>query len=156
MPPPSAGILLFRGGEEGEVQVLLIKPGGPFWRAKDEGAWMIPKGAIEPGEHAFDAAVREFEEEIGMPLKVVPFPLCRIKQAGGKIVEVFAAEGDLDPATIASNAFEMEWPPRSGEMQSFPEAEEARWMSLADAHRMMLPSQLPILDALAQKLASDR
>ena len=155
MPPPSAGILLFREREE-KVQVLLIKPGGPFWRAKDEGAWMIPKGAIEPGEHASDAAIREFEEEIGVPLKVVPFPLCTIKQAGGKVVEVFAAEGDLDPAKIASNEFEMEWPPESGEMQSFPEADEARWMSLPEARRMMLASQLPILDALAEKLASAR
>ena len=155
MPPPSAGILLFRE-REGEVQVLLIKPGGPFWRTKDEGAWMIPKGAIEPGEQASGAAVREFEEEIGVPLTVVPFPLCTIKQAGGKVVEVFAAEGDLDPATIASNAFEIEWPPRSGEMQSFPEAEEARWMSLPEARRMMLPSQVPVLDALAKRLALER
>jgi predicted NUDIX family NTP pyrophosphohydrolase len=154
-PPPSAGILLFRE-REGEVEVLLIKPGGPFWRAKDEGAWMIPKGAIEPGEPPSDAAVREFGEEIGVPLQVVPFPLCRIKQAGGKIVEVFAAEGDLDPATIASNSFEMEWPPRSGEMRSFPEAEEARWMTMSEAHRMMLPSQLPILGALQEKLALER
>ena len=152
MPLHSAGILLFRVCE-GEVRVLLIKPGGPFWRSKDERAWMIPKGAIEPGEQASDAAVREFEEEIGVPLRVVPFSLCTIKQAGGKVVEVFAAEGDLDPATIASNDFEMEWPPRSGEMQSFPEAEEARWMSLPEARRMMLPSQLPILDALAKQLA---
>jgi len=153
MPPPSAGILLFRQRGEGEAEVLLIKPGGPFWRGRDEGAWMIPKGAIEPGEQASDAAVREFEEEIGAPVEVVPFPLCTIKQAGGKVVEVFAAEGDLDPASLASNAFEMEWPPRSGEMQSFPEAEEARWMSLPEARRMMLPSQLPILDALAKQLA---
>ncbi len=155
MPPPSAGILLFRQ-REGEVQVLLIKPGGPFWRSKDEGAWMIPKGVIEPGERAADAAIREFEEEIGVSLEAVPFPLCTIKQAGGKIVEVFAAEGDLDPATLASNEFEMEWPPKSGEMQSFPEAEEARWMTLAEARGMMLPSQLPILNALAKKLASGR
>jgi predicted NUDIX family NTP pyrophosphohydrolase len=155
MPLHSAGIVLFRE-RGGEVQVLLIKPGGPFWRSKDEGAWMIPKGAIEPGEQASDAAVREFEEEIGAPVEVVPFPLCTIKQAGGKVVEVFAAEGDLDPASLASNAFEMEWPPRSGEMQSFPEAEEARWMSRPEARRMMLPSQLPILDALAKKLASGR
>ena len=151
-PPPSAGILLFRE-REGEVQVLLIKPGGPFWRSKDEGAWMIPKGAIEPGERPADAAIREFEEETGLPLTVLPFPLCRIKQAGGKIVDVFAAEGDLDPAAIASNEFQMEWPPRSGEIQSFPEAAEARWMSLPEARRMMLPSQLPLLDALATKLA---
>lgn len=153
MPLPSAGILLFRE-REGEVQVLLIKPGGPFWRNKDEGAWMIPKGAIEPGEDAADAAVREFEEETGAPLNVVPFRLCTIKQAGGKVVEVFAAEGEFDPATIASNEFQMEWPPRSGEMQSFPEAEEARWMTLPEARQMMLPSQLPILDALAEGLRS--
>lgn len=154
MPPPSAGILLFRE-REGEVQVLLIKPGGPFWRNKDEGAWMIPKGAIEPGEEAADAAVREFEEETGAPLNVVPFRLCTIKQAGGKVVEVFAARGEFDPATIASNEFEMEWPPKSGEMQSFPEAEEARWMTLPEAGQLMLQSQLPILDALAEKLRSE-
>jgi predicted NUDIX family NTP pyrophosphohydrolase len=152
-PPPSAGILLFRE-RGGEVQVLLIKPGGPFWRSKDEGAWMIPKGAIEPGEQASDAAIREFEEETGAPLTVVPFPLCTIKQAGGKVVEVFAAEGQLDPATIASNEFQMEWPPKSGEFQSFPEAEEARWMTLPEAERMMLPSQLPMLDALVERLGS--
>ena len=153
MPLPSAGILLFRE-REGEVQVLLIKPGGPFWRNEDEGAWMIPKGAIEPGEEAADAAVREFEEETGAPLNVVPFRLCTIKQAGGKVVEVFAARGEFDAATIASNEFQMEWPPKSGEMQSFPEAEEARWMTLSETRRLMLPSQLPILDALAEKLRS--
>ena len=152
MPPPSAGILLFRE-REGRTEVLLIKPGGPFWRNKAAGAWMIPKGAIEPGETAAQAAVREFEEEVGKPLERVPFPLCSIKQAGGKPVEVFAAEGDLDPTTISSVHFEMEWPPRSGEWQAFPEAEEARWMTLAEARRMMLPSQLPILDALEAKLS---
>lgn len=149
--PPSAGILLFRE-RDGAVEVLLIKPGGPFWRNRDEGAWMIPKGAIEPGETPADAAIREFEEEIGMPLTAVPFPLCTIKQSGGKIVEVFAAEGDVDPTAIASIHFEMEWPPKSGELQSFPEAEDARWMKLAQARLMMLPSQLPILEALEERL----
>ena len=152
MPAPlSAGILLFRE-RDGRIEVLLIKPGGPFWRNKDEGAWMIPKGAIEPGETAADAAIREFEEEIGLPLARVPFSLCTIKQAGGKVVEVFAVEGDLDPAAITSIHFEIEWPPRSGEWQAFPEAEEGRWMPLEGARRMMLPSQLPILDALEAKL----
>jgi predicted NUDIX family NTP pyrophosphohydrolase len=149
--PPSAGILLFRA-KDGETEVLLIRPGGPFWRNRDEGAWMIPKGAIEPGETPVDAAIREFEEEIGMPLTAIPFPLCMIKQSGGKIVKVFAAEGDIDPTEIASIHFEMEWPPKSGELQSFPEAEEARWMKLTEAHLMMLPSQLPILDALEARL----
>ena len=151
MPPPSAGILLFRQRGE-ETEVLLIKPGGPFWRNKDAGAWMIPKGAIEPGETAADAALREFEEEIGHPLGGIPFPLCSIKQSGGKQVEVFAAEGDVDAAAIESIHFEMEWPPKSRRMQAYPKAEEARWMPLGKARRMMLPSQLPILDALEARL----
>jgi predicted NUDIX family NTP pyrophosphohydrolase len=154
MPPPlSAGILLFRE-REGRTEVLLIRPGGPFWRNKREGAWMIPKGALEPGETAAGAAIREFEEEIGHRLEHVPFPLCSVRQAGGKRVEVFAVEGDLDPASVSSIHFEMEWPPRSGQLQSFPEAEEARWMTLSEARRMMLPSQLPILDALEKRLDS--
>ena len=152
MPQPSAGILLFRETEE-RTEVLLIKPGGPFWRNKDAGAWMIPKGAIEPGETPVEAAMREFEEEIGQPLKAVPFALCSVRQAGGKLVEVFACEGDVDAAKIASIKFEMEWPPKSGELQTFPEAEEGRWMPVVEARRLMLPSQLPILDALEAKLA---
>jgi len=152
MPPPSAGILLFREREE-RTEVLLIKPGGPFWRNKDAGAWMIPKGAIEPGETPVEAAMREFEEEIGQPLRVIPFALCSVRQSGGKHVEVFACEGDVDASTIVSIGFEMEWPPRSGEVQTFPEAEEARWMPIAEARALMLPSQLPILDALEAKLA---
>src|SRR4051794_38559597 len=152
MPPPhSAGILLFRQ-RDGETQVLLIKPGGPFWRNKDAGAWMIPKGMIEPGEAAAEAALREFEEETGTVLDSVPFPLAKVRQAGGKIVEAFAVEGDLDPASIQSNEFELEWPLRSGRIERFPEVAEARWMSLAEAQVLMLPSQLPLLDALEVKL----
>ncbi|HLO19682.1 MAG TPA: NUDIX domain-containing protein [Sphingomicrobium sp.] len=151
MPAPrSAGILLFR--KNGDVEVLLIKPGGPFWRNKDTGAWMIPKGAIEPGEAPAEAALREFEEETGTRLSLVPVPLATIRQAGGKYVEAFAVEGDLDPATIRSNEFEVEWPPRSGERRRFPEVAEARWMTLAQARELMLPSQLPLLDALETKL----
>jgi predicted NUDIX family NTP pyrophosphohydrolase len=148
--PRSAGILLFR--KNGYVEVLLIKPGGPFWRNKDTGAWMIPKGAIEPGEAPAEAALREFEEETGTRLSLVPVPLATIRQAGGKYVEAFAVEGDLDPATIRSNEFEVEWPPRSGERRRFPEVAEARWMTLAQARELMLPSQLPLLDALETKL----
>jgi predicted NUDIX family NTP pyrophosphohydrolase len=152
MPPPhSAGILLFRRGD-GETQVLLIKPGGPFWRNKDAGAWMIPKGMVEPGEVPAEAALREFEEETGSPLTAVPFPLATVRQAGGKIVEAFAVEGDLDPAGIRSIDFAMEWPPRSGRIEHYPEAAEARWMPLGEARAMMLPSQLPLLDALEAKL----
>ena len=152
MPPPSAGILLFREREEG-TEVLLIRPGGPFWRNKDVGAWMIPKGAIEPGETPVEAAIREFEEEIGQPLKAVPFALCSVRQSGGKHVEVFACKGDVDAAAIDSISFEMEWPPKSGEVQTFPEAEEGRWMPIVEARRLMLPSQLPILDAPEAMLA---
>jgi predicted NUDIX family NTP pyrophosphohydrolase len=153
MPPPrSAGILLFRQ-TGGEPEVLLIKPGGPFWRNKDAGAWMIPKGMIEPGETAADAALREFEEETGSHLTALSFPLATIKQAGGKVVEAFAVEGDLDPAQIRSVEFSVEWPPRSGKLERFPEAEQARWMSLVEARSMMLPSQVPLLDALEEKLA---
>ena len=152
MPPPlSAGILLFRE-RDGETQVLLIKPGGPFWRNKDVGGWMIPKGGVEPGEQPVEAALREFEEETGLRLTAVPFPLAKIRQAGGKWVEAFAVEGDLDCANVRSNEFEVEWPPRSGLMERFPEVEQARWMSLAEARAMMLPSQLPLLDALEAKL----
>ncbi|MFL6736775.1 MAG: NUDIX domain-containing protein [Sphingomonas sp.] len=151
MPAPrSAGILLFR--KNGTLEVLLIKPGGPFWRNKDTGAWMIPKGAIEPGEVAVEAALREFEEETGTRISSVPFPLATIRQAGGKYVEAFAVEGDLDPDAISSNEFEVEWPPRSGQHRRFPEVVEARWMILARARELMLPSQLPLLDALERKL----
>lgn len=152
MPPPrSAGILLFRHGTQGR-EVLLVKPGGPFWRNKDAGAWMIPKGMIEAGEAAAEAALREFEEETGTRLATVPFPLLTIRQSGGKIVEAFAAEGDLDPASLRSTEFSMEWPPRSGQQQNFPEIAEARWMSPDEARTLMLPSQLPLLDALEAKL----
>ena len=153
MPQPrSAGVLLFRQ-RGGDTEVLLIKPGGPFWRNRDAGAWMIPKGHVEPGETPVEAALREFAEETGTALTTLPFPLTRVRQAGGKWVEAFAAEGDLDAAAIESISFPMEWPPRSGRIAHFREAEEARWMSLAEARQMMLPSQLPLIDALEDKIA---
>ena len=152
MPPPhSAGILLFRQ-RNGMTEVLLIKPGGPFWKNKHAGAWMIPKGMIEPGEAAAQAALREFEEETGTKLNAVPFPLATVRQSGGKVVAAFAVEGDLDADAITSIEFEVEWPPKSGRRQSFPEVDEARWMSIAEARALMLPSQQPLLDALEAKL----
>jgi predicted NUDIX family NTP pyrophosphohydrolase len=155
MPPPhSAGILLYR--QRGSAtEVLLIKPGGPFWRNKDAGAWMMPKGMVEPGEAPAEAALREFAEETGTQLTAIPVPLAKVRQAGGKIVEAFAVEGDLDPAEIRSIDFAMEWPPRSGRIARFPEAEEARWMTLDEARSVMLPSQLPLLDALEHKLKGE-
>lgn len=154
MPGPlSAGILLFRQCS-GRTQVLLVKPGGPFWRNRDAGAWMIPKGAVEPGESPVQAALREFAEETGVAIDRVPFALATVRQAGGKRVEAFAVEGDCDAAHIRSNEFAVEWPPRSGQFQRFPEVGEARWMTLPEARRMMLPSQLPLLDALEERLTA--
>lgn len=153
MPPPlSAGILLFRD-IRGKTEVLLVHPGGPYWAKKDAGAWMIPKGGVDEGESPSDAAVREFEEELGAPLAATPFRLCTIRQSGGKIVEVFAAQGDFDAASLTSMHFEMEWPPKSGRLQSFPECDQARWMTIDEARALMLPSQLPILDALEERLS---
>ena len=109
---------------------------------------------VEPGETPAEAALREFEEETGTRLAAVPFPLATVRQAGGKMVEAFAAEGNLDPTKITSVEFEVEWPPRSGRTRRFPEVEQARWMTIDEARAMMLPSQLPLLDALEQKLGS--
>lgn len=149
--PLSAGILLFRH-RDGAAEVLLVKPGGPFWRNRDAGAWMIPKGAVEPGETPAEAALREFEEETGARVTAEPFPLARVRQSGGKWVEAFVAEGDLDCAAIRSNEFKVEWPPKSGRLQAFPEVAAARWMRLDEARALMLPSQLPLLDALEERL----
>ncbi len=152
MPQVSAGVLLYRRGRAG-VEVLLVIPGGPFWRGRDRGAWMIPKGGIEEGETPEAAARREFEEELGTALDAELVPLCRIRQAGGKWVEAFAAEGDLDPERIESLHFKMEWPPRSGRLESFPEVERAAWFGLDEAREVILLSQARILDALAAWLA---
>lgn len=144
----SAGILLYRE-DAGGLEVLLVHPGGPYWRNRDAGAWMMPKGGVEEGEDYAACAIREFEEELGTRPSGTPRPLCRIRQKGGKWVEAFSLEGDLDPAQVVSNLFEMEWPPRSGQMQSFPEVDRAAWFTLEQARTVMLPSQLPLLDALA-------
>jgi predicted NUDIX family NTP pyrophosphohydrolase len=147
----SAGILLYRHGDAG-VEVLLGHPGGPYWARKDAGAWMVPKGALEPGEAPLEAALREFAEEVGPVPPGTPVPLRTVRQNGGKLVEVFALEGDFDVATLASNAFEIEWPPRSGRMRSFPEMDRVEWMSMADARARILASQEPLLDALDELL----
>jgi predicted NUDIX family NTP pyrophosphohydrolase len=150
LPLTSAGILLYRRGSG--IEVLLVRPGGPFWRGRDAGAWMIPKGNVEPGEELLAAAVREFEEELGSKPVGTPRPLCRVRQAGGKWVEAFALEGDLDADAIVSITFSLEYPPKSGRFQEFPEVEQARWFPLAEAREMMLKSQLPLLDALEADL----
>ena len=153
MKPLSAGMILFRRGAV-EVEVLLVLPGGPYWRRKDVGAWQIPKGAVESGEEPLDGAFREVEEELGFRPSGEPLPLGRIRQTGGKWVEAFAMEAAFEPATLKSIAFEMEWPPRSGRFQSFPEVEQARWFTLPQARERMLPSQQPLLDRLEEVLAA--
>ena len=147
----SAGLLLFRRvGDTPEV--LLIRPGGPYWRRRDAGVWQIPKGAIEDGETPLEAAFREVEEELGFRPEGEAHPLGRIRQTGGKVVEAFAVETEFDCAKLASISFEMDWPPRSGRVASFPEVEEARWFPLAVAHDKILPSQAPLLDRLRDLL----
>jgi predicted NUDIX family NTP pyrophosphohydrolase len=147
VPVRSAGILLYRCDPDG-IRLLLVHPGGPFWRGKDEGAWMIPKGLIEPGEEPLAAAVREFREELGAKPSGEPRPLCEIRQAGGKWVEAFALEGDFDPAGLRSNEFTIEYPPKSGSFRTFPEVDEARWFTLEEARSKILKSQAAIIDAL--------
>ena len=152
MKQVSAGILLYRRRGEA-LEVLLIHPGGPFWRGRDEGAWMIPKGGIDRGETPLEAALREFEEELGTAPVGSPEALCTVRQKGGKWVEAFALEGDFDPANLASNSFRLEYPPRRGEFRDFPEVDEARWFGVEEARAMMLASQRPILEALLAALS---
>lgn len=133
--------------------MLLVHPGGPFWRNKDAGAWQIPKGRVEAGEEPAVAAVREFGEELGVACEVTPVPLGTFRQAGGKLVHLFVAEGDLDVEKVHSNLIEIEWPPRSGKRLSVPEVDRARWFSLAEARAMILPSQAVALDRIEDHLA---
>jgi predicted NUDIX family NTP pyrophosphohydrolase len=148
MPKSSAGILLYRV-RAGEPEVLLVHPGGPFWARKDRGAWSIPKGEYEEGDDPRAAALREFEEETGRPLDAGELAaLGKIKQRGGKVVTAWAAEGDLDPAAITSNTFQLEWPPRSGRMREFPEVDRAQWFALPEARTKILPAQEELLDRL--------
>lgn len=151
MPARSAGILLYRSDPD-SVRVLLVHPGGPFWRGRDEGAWMIPKGLVEPGEDPLATALREFEEELGVRPVGQPAELCTIRQAGGKWVTAFALEGDFDCAGLKSNEFTIEYPPKSGRFQDFPELDEARWFTFPEARKKILKSQALILDALEVQL----
>jgi predicted NUDIX family NTP pyrophosphohydrolase len=150
MAKRSAGILLYqRTG--GELQVLLAHPGGPFWRQRDDGAWTIPKGEFDPDDETPEnAARREFREELGVEAVGALQPLGEIVQKGGKQVIAFALEGDFDVATLRSNTFDVEWPPRSGRVQTFPEVDKVEWMTLSTARRKILPAQAVLLDRLAQ------
>jgi predicted NUDIX family NTP pyrophosphohydrolase len=146
----SAGILLYRGGGD-SLEVLLVHPGGPFWAKKDEGAWSIPKGELEDGEESRACALRELEEEIGSSLDLTPERLAdlgEVRLKSGKRVEGWAAEGDFDPATLRSNTFAMEWPPRSGKEREFPEVDRAEWFSPEQARLKINPAQAAFLDRL--------
>ena len=149
----SAGILLYRRKGK-ELELFLVHPGGPFWKNKDDGAWTIPKGMIEPGEDALLAARREFAEETGFEIDGDFFELGIFKQPGGKLVAVWAVEGDCDPSKLASNPFEMEWPPRSGRKQSFPEVDRGAWFGLGEAQAKMLIGQRPMLERFVELCAS--
>jgi len=151
MPKLSAGLLPFRR-TNGAIEVFLVHPGGPFWRNRDDGAWSLPKGEYNIAEDPFAAALREFEEETGFRAGGAAFlPLGEIRQAGGKVVTAWAFETDLDATLARSNNFQVEWPPRSGKLREFPEADRFTWFPLAEARIKMLPGQLGFLDRLAER-----
>ena len=153
MPKKSAGLLMYRVDQTG-VEVLLAHPGGPFWRNKDEGAWTIPKGEFADDEDPLAAARREFEEELGAASPLGDYiQLKPIKQKNGKIVHAWAIKGDFDPAMLTSNSFAMEWPPKSGRMQSFPEVDRAQWFTPELAKTKMLTGQGALIDELLLRLA---
>jgi predicted NUDIX family NTP pyrophosphohydrolase len=153
MAKRSAGLLLYRHRNH-STEVFLVHPGGPFWAKKDLGAWSIPKGEYAEDEDPKAAARREFEEETGFPAPAITFDLGELKQAGGKIVSAWAAEGDCNPENLVSNTCQIEWPPRSGRTMEIPEVDRAAWFSLDQARQRILNSQLPFLDRLLQKLPS--
>jgi predicted NUDIX family NTP pyrophosphohydrolase len=149
----SAGIVLYRRRGQG-IEVLLVHPGGPFWAKKDEGAWSIPKGEYLEGEDPLTVAKLEFYEETGTEVSGPCVALTPAKQPSGKIITAWAVEGDLDPTAFRSNTFSMEWPPKSGEVQSFPEVDRVLWCDLALARKKLLIGQRVLLDELDQLVKS--
>jgi predicted NUDIX family NTP pyrophosphohydrolase len=148
VPARSAGILLYRD-RNGVREVLLVHPGGPFWAKRDAGAWSIPKGEYADDEDPRACALREFEEELGAPLAAGELvELGSVRQRSGKVVTAWAAEGDLDPADVKSNTFELEWPPRSGRVREFPEIDRAAWFSLEEAREKLVAAQAELLSRL--------
>ncbi|HEX6831350.1 MAG TPA: NUDIX domain-containing protein [Methyloceanibacter sp.] len=153
MAKRSAGILLFRG-RGAQLRLLLVHPGGPFWAKKDLGAWSIPKGEHEEGDVPLAVALREFQEELGEPAPAGDaIELGELVQPSRKRIVAFAIEGDFDPSRLKSNLFEMEWPPKSGRLQSFPEVDRAAWFTLDEACEKILPGQRPFIDRLLERLS---
>ena len=160
MTKRSAGVLLWQRERRG-IRVLLVHPGGPFWAKKDDGAWSIPKGEFGEGEEALAVARRELVEELGPAAQRLAaahdeafVPLGEVKQRGGKLVAGFALEADFDVTQLASNSFELEWPPRSGRKRAFPEVDRAGWFGLDDARVKILVGQLPFVTAIAERIAA--
>ncbi len=150
----SAGLLLYRRRGR-RLEVFLVHPGGPYWAKKDLGVWSIPKGLVEEGENLLDAAQREFHEETGFAAAGPFLPLSPVKLRSGKTVHAWAAEGDVDPQAMKSNSFTMEWPPRSGRLQAFPEADRGSWYPLEEAAEKITPGQRALLGELRQLITPD-
>lgn len=148
----SAGLLLYR--RRGELEVFLVHPGGPFWAKKDTGAWSLPKGEFMDGEDPLQAARREFTEETGLTIDGEFRRLEPVKQSGGKVVHAWAVEADCDVTRVRSNLFSMEWPPKSGRMQQFPEVDRAQWFNIAEARQRIIAGQLGLLDQLTAALGA--
>ncbi len=151
MPGISAGLLLYRKRDRG-IEVFLIHPGGPFWEKKDLGSWSIPKGLVEQDEDLLDAAKREFHEETGFRVSGPFLPLSPVKLKNGKTVYAWAAKGDIDAGAMKSNTFTIEWPPRSGRQQTFPEADRGAWYTLDDAARKITAGQAALLEEFRQRI----
>lgn len=147
----SAGILLYRFLDD-QLQVFLVHPGGPFWKNKDSGVWTIPKGEFTVEEAPLTAAIREFQEETGKLLSGNFIELSPVKQKSGKLVYAWAIEGDIDPDDIQCNTFNMEWPPRSGKWQDFPEVDKGEWFSIEMVKDKIIVAQLPLIDDLQEKI----
>jgi predicted NUDIX family NTP pyrophosphohydrolase len=152
MPRNSAGLLLYRSRESG-FEVLLVHPGGPFFRNKDLGAWTVPKGEPLADEPLLEVALREFREETGFDASGPFVPLSPIRQKSGKWVHVWAFEGDCDPSALRSNTFRLEWPPRSGKFAEFPEVDRAEFFGFEQAREKIIPAQVALLEELSRKLA---
>jgi predicted NUDIX family NTP pyrophosphohydrolase len=150
MPKRSAGLLLFRRSTHFEL--LLVHPGGPFWARKDDGAWSLPKGEYSSDENPLEAAKREFQEETGISLDGDFLPLGELRQPGGKLITAWAIEKDVDSTLVKSNLFSMEWPPKSGKMQEFPEVDRAAWFPISQARSKLLKGQVAFIDRLAERL----